>query len=365
MIWTSVGSINLTADWQYTAPISAGEYFRLRHANFPANGLYQVAQAQVNDDGSVDLYNGYNLEPSSQFDIVQFKQPGCFSNPQRIAIRKVNLLPNLETQMRRFLIPGVFQNQSFSSSLGQLSQWSVIIESSDFVESDLSSAIVTVEQNVQAAIAQVTAIKTELAATKVELDATKTELDSVASGRATSSSASSDKQLTYVSDGDANGLFYWMGTNYGGQAWVNPTSTGKLTITSNGAAGDPESALVDRQGSNFYLQSSPSNYVIFTLERGKSLILNGYIISTRNVANAYLRSWKWDGKSADGSWTTIDLQTNNNAMNAPSQSLYVPVPNQVLDYNSFRLTLTGTDSSGGYYLCLGEVELYGILKIQG
>lgn len=360
MTWTPVSSINLTSDWQYTSPIRSGEYFRLKHTNFPRNGLYQVAQAEWNGDNTVNLYNGYTLEAAAEYDIVQLLQPGCFAGPQRIAIRKLDVLPGLETQMRRFLIGGVFQRQSFSDSSGQRSQWSVAIEVSSFIDNDLGQAIAIVDQDVQSSIAGATTIKTEL-------DAAKLELDQINQRGSTSSPTSNGKQLTYASDGDANGLLYWLGTKNGAQIWTNPIDSGVVVARANTLTSPTGlNGLVDRQPSDIYSDNVQGNY--YSLDLGTSNQFTPNYISIRNrsaVASRQLVNWQLQGLYSSGMWDVLLDVTNNVSFNAVNQWLSLPITGITKNYQVLRFFQTGPNSNGDYFMCLGEIELYGKLTTKG
>ena len=170
------------------------------------------------------------------------------------------------------------------------------------------------------------------------------------------SPTSTTKQLTFSSSGDANGLAYFLGTNKGVATWQNPSSNGlNLTASSTGAGSLP--TLTDRQPSEFYTGSETNAWVKIGLAAG-ALRCNYYSLRNRNGNDHYLRNWKLQGSNDDAVWTDLNTQTNNTTLNSPSQWLSLPVTSTVA-YKFFRILQTNVNSSNYYYLCLGELELYG------
>ncbi|MEH1849285.1 MAG: discoidin domain-containing protein [Nostoc sp.] len=163
--------------------------------------------------------------------------------------------------------------------------------------------------------------------------------------------------LTYASDGDSNGLFYYLGTGKGATTWSNPASVSVLVSSSSAGYGDP-SILINTQADRFWTGDAANSWVMFQFA-GK-LTCNYYSIKSRsNDSGHYPRTWKLQGSNDSISWTDVDTQTNNETLVNASQWLSIPVTSTV-GYSSFRLIQVGANSSGYGYLCLDEVELYGL-----
>jgi hypothetical protein len=167
---------------------------------------------------------------------------------------------------------------------------------------------------------------------------------------------STTKQLTFSSSGDTNGLAYFLGTNKGVAAWQNPHNNGLVMSASATEVGTVNS-LVDRQASEFYSPNSTGNWVKLTISSG-TLKCNYYSIRNRSNTDHYLRNWKLQGSNDDSTWTDLNVQTNNTTLASASQWLSLPVTSTTA-YKYFRLLMTGVNSANYYYLCLGELELYG------
>ena len=163
--------------------------------------------------------------------------------------------------------------------------------------------------------------------------------------------------LTYISNGDTNGLFYYLGTNKNTVAWSNPSGN-KITIAASSIAAGSVGILTDRAPSEFYTASNANSWVEFNIYPSQ-LKCSGYSLRNRSNADHYLRNWQLQGSIDDGvTWSILDNQVNNTTLNTPSQWLYLPVTSSV-SYSKFRIYETGLNSSNTYYICLGEVELYG------
>ncbi|MEH2322051.1 MAG: hypothetical protein V7K32_00310 [Nostoc sp.] len=170
-------------------------------------------------------------------------------------------------------------------------------------------------------------------------------------------SSNNRHSLNFVSNGDASGLFYYLGTNKGTSNWINPAGTSVNVTASSTEAGNPTS-LIDRQGSEWFSHPIANSWVSFAITSGK-LLCNYYSIRSRATnTDYYPRNWKLQGSNDGATWIDLDIQVNNETLNAVSQWLSLPVSSNT-SYSNFRIIQNGLDSSNADYFCLGEFELYG------
>lgn len=165
------------------------------------------------------------------------------------------------------------------------------------------------------------------------------------------------KALTYASDGDTNGMCYWLGTNKGTTEWSNPNN--KLLILSASSIGvGTLDSLVDRADSQFYTNSDePIAWIEINFQSNK-INPTHYSIKTRNQSSGhYPRTWKLQGRKSDAMLIDLDVQANNTTLNANNQWLTLPVSSNDY-YQKLRIELS-LNSSGFRYLVLGEIEFYG------
>jgi E3 ubiquitin-protein ligase HECTD1 len=172
--------------------------------------------------------------------------------------------------------------------------------------------------------------------------------------------------LTYASNGDTNGLFYYLGTNGGTEAWSNPYSANRINITQSSiynSSTQPPSNLVDRTGNSISTTNIENSWVVIDLKT-KKLKCNYYTVRGRgDDTTLFPRNWRLDASNDQQTWITLDTKTNQTGLN---QNVYLsfPIANPGENYQYFRFMQTGFNSYGaamyGYYLVLGEMELYGI-----
>ena len=177
--------------------------------------------------------------------------------------------------------------------------------------------------------------------------------------------------LTYASDGDANGLFYFLGTNLGTTAFSNPAGGALLSVlassTDNGNAG----MLSDRVGSNFYTSAAPNQWVAWDLGTGHTMAITQYTIRNRNFDTNHLpRNWVLEGTNAvatfdvagldAATWTAIDGRTNDATLTATNQYYTLTINGSGSAYRYLRFRQNGPNSLGSGYLTIGEFETYGV-----
>lgn len=138
MTWSTVDSLPISLNWEYTDPVQ-GDYFRIRHTGFPTSGSCSIAQAELKDDGTLELFGCQELKPHPEAETFILKKPGTFKN-RRIAFKRIPTPINFESELRR-----VFRNALLEPDAQLIaprrSSWQVEIEVSDYVEPVTSSSI--------------------------------------------------------------------------------------------------------------------------------------------------------------------------------------------------------------------------------
>lgn len=185
---------------------------------------------------------------------------------------------------------------------------------------------------------------------------------------------SPDVPLTWVSNGDANGVFYYIGTAFGSVSWSNPQPSAEIRVfLYQNPSSLTNASITNRTSDSGYIGGgSLPNYIAFDLgNNNRKLLLTDYSVQNYNQDNRYLRNWKLQGTSTVGSWdhtgingaswTDLDVRSGDTTMNggASSWGHYTIGSPGSTRYRYFRLLQTGGDSLGGNYLCVSEVELYG------
>src|SRR6266850_1761129 len=108
----------------------------------------------------------------------------------------------------------------------------------------------------------------------------------------------SPQTFTWVSNGDTNDVFYFLGRNFGTASWTNPHTAGRCTwIRSSDPGGDAAiSAMCDRAQS--YLTTGNSSGEWFAVDMGstRTLVVSDY--SLQNGAADGInapKNWKLQG----------------------------------------------------------------------
>lgn len=171
--------------------------------------------------------------------------------------------------------------------------------------------------------------------------------------------------LTYVSNGDTNGLVYYLGTNNLTTTFSNPHPS-KLSISasSNLSGGTSVPDILSRLvGGNLYYSANVVNESITVTLVNNTINLTHYSIRTRNDQNNnQLRSWKLQGSNNNSTYVDLDIKTNNTTIVGINTWHTFPIPSSTF-YKYIKLINTGVDSSGSnFFLCIGGLEFYGQLS---
>ena len=164
----------------------------------------------------------------------------------------------------------------------------------------------------------------------------------------------------YQSNGDTNGVFYAIGTNFGRESWTNPHTSGRIVVTARNLANGSVEMAVDRAASNLLNSSSPSdNWFSFDLGAGRSLQLTQYSYRARNDSADLPTGWDLQGSNDGSAWTAIETRTGLSFTASSWQTFTLATQSD--PYRYFRLARHGADADGANYFGLGELELYGDL----
>ena len=170
--------------------------------------------------------------------------------------------------------------------------------------------------------------------------------------------------LSYASNGDSNGVFYYLGTNKNTQAFSNPATSGAVVMSASSSYPGSylPSNLTDRATTIFHSNSAANSWWKVDLLTAQ-LRCNYYSLRSRSDEDTqHLRSWKLRGSHDDSTWLDLDVQTNNTTLNSAGQWLSIPATGSTQFFRYLQIYMTGVNSSGGNFLVATEWELYGTLK---
>lgn len=165
----------------------------------------------------------------------------------------------------------------------------------------------------------------------------------------------------WSSNGDTNGLVYFIGTSNLSVSFANPITSRKITtyvLTQYQNYGYYPYLTMERADANpWHSNGSGGDWIVYDLGQYR-LKPNNYTIKGRADYNGlFPYTWVFEGSNDMTSWTTLDSRTADTSIGqntwgkfSASASVY---------YRYLRIRATGTDSSFTSYLTLGEVEFYG------
>lgn len=186
------------------------------------------------------------------------------------------------------------------------------------------------------------------------------EISVVGSGGNGSDNGNPSVDLFYDSDGDTNGVFYYLGTNEGvSGTYTNPYNVNLIAFEyKNSPFGEPNQLSDRAQTSSNALFSadSPEEYVIIDLTN-KELQLNYY--SLQKAQNLFFLDWSFQGSVDKISWDILDTQSSTSSTSYAWESNPVSTSNY---YRYFKMQMIGANSQGSNTLCISEIELYGKLR---
>jgi hypothetical protein len=177
---------------------------------------------------------------------------------------------------------------------------------------------------------------------------------------------------TFVSNGDTNGVFYFLGTGLGQNVWANPaTSSQIVAVRSSNWSSSTVNQVFDRSATSTSSGNVANSWIFVDLGVNRSLIPNRY--SLRHYSEGdweKIRNWKLQGTNSvagtsnaqieAATWTDLDVRSNDTTINGiAAWGDFVPNQSNTTAFRYLRLIQTGLNSSGANFLAITEWEVYG------
>lgn len=161
--------------------------------------------------------------------------------------------------------------------------------------------------------------------------------------------------LTYSSNGDDNGAFYFFGSENKTQSWTNPHIKGSIVVTVSSQLYPTlgVDSIVDRQPSDFHTNNQANPWVTFDLKT-YTLTLNRWSFRARVAGNVYIPSRFIISGSNNG--TTFTQLADQSFSVGQNNWITLEVSGITVGYRYIRFTVPATT-----YFTIGEFELYGEL----
>jgi hypothetical protein len=188
--------------------------------------------------------------------------------------------------------------------------------------------------------------------------------------------------LVRAADGETNGLFYWLGTNRGAQAWSNPAGAGGPVVVSVSSSNPYDfngpwvvpSEVSGRNGRGAHEEwastQTPGQWIKWDLGATHRMVVTEYALMryadfspTQQVAH-----WKLQGSNNNIDWTDLDARDVTDQDPADTWRrlvLAAPDPGTGTGWRYLRLLSTGPNTGGADQFVLSEAEFYGTLRAVG
>ena len=170
----------------------------------------------------------------------------------------------------------------------------------------------------------------------------------------------------YESDFDTNGMLYWLGTNGGTTAYVNPHTAGRVVVTPSSIFTGHTSEFIGHvpplgHGGQCYTESLEGSSVAVQLPL--AVIVTRYTFRHGNNNPACtLRNWNFEGSNDGVEWVVLRQHVNDRALPQLTHSTASwDVDSNGRAFSHYRIHQTGINSPGIHNLLMGGLELYGSL----
>lgn len=183
----------------------------------------------------------------------------------------------------------------------------------------------------------------------------------------------SPQTFTWVSNGDANGVCYFLGRNFNTIPWENPDTAGRVVVTRSSSLNGTDGDLVNRAAEYNTTDNNLLEWIAIDLGVGDLMVVSDYSLQNGNdgvSSTLAIRNWKLQGSNDvatndvtgidAATWVDIDTRTSDTSM-GPNQGDWI---HKILGatpagYRWLRVLNTGVNSSGLNFLQLCEFEFYG------
>jgi hypothetical protein len=164
---------------------------------------------------------------------------------------------------------------------------------------------------------------------------------------------------------DQAGVLNHIGTAGGTRAWVNPCSSGDVSVAWSSVENGWQEQFVskwDWQAEESYTLDQPNSWMRVDLGATRSLAVRHYALRHECHGDCALRNWELQGaNAADGPWTTLRRHDNDASIDLKGGFVAAWPVEGVAPFRFFRIHQHGRNSSDYDYLSCAGIELYGVL----
>ena len=173
--------------------------------------------------------------------------------------------------------------------------------------------------------------------------------------------ALTDPEFKYERDLDENGLLFYLGTDGGKRAWINPMQAGRATVTASSQSCGQPLMVVGREPATCYSNNVANSWFAIDLGAGTLVRPNYYTLRHSHGNSNALRNWRLEGSEDGTTWHTLRVHVNDAALPSdPSSPATASWPLATERFvRHLRVFQSGPNADGQHYLMLGGFEVYG------
>ena len=183
--------------------------------------------------------------------------------------------------------------------------------------------------------------------------------------------------LTYESENDLKGVFFFIGTKGYTCTYINPSLINEVSVYASSIGNGNACDLVGRNVINLRTKNEPNSYFVIDLGKSRYLCPTSYSIRNRNSSTQVMVNWVLEGSNDMIDFEVID-QRNFGVQGAYKYNVEkirekLSLPGNIsnwkiaqdikdkysLGFKYFRIRQIGKNLSGSNILSLSGLELYG------
>eukprot|EP00477_Mikrocytos_mackini_P000914 GAHX01000981.1.p1 GENE.GAHX01000981.1~~GAHX01000981.1.p1 ORF type:complete len:1095 (-),score=208.74 GAHX01000981.1:1507-4791(-) len=169
-------------------------------------------------------------------------------------------------------------------------------------------------------------------------------------------------ECAYQNDLDTNGLISYIGKTSVG--FRNPVILGKVGVESSALYQEspPALALLNRELVPFSTDFTSDAYVSFDFSPYYIRINNYTLVHYTSYDKEAVRYWEFQAfDETAGIWKVLKKHDNDKSLKHRGASKTWQITTSLFA-SKFRILMTGPNSNKNWYLCLGMIEFYGLVK---
>lgn len=172
------------------------------------------------------------------------------------------------------------------------------------------------------------------------------------------------KNCVFEEPGDNNGLFYWLLTDYGGQAWTL-TDIPTIAFSWSGAPFEEQhndrTVLYSKDIGTFAISNAEFNYIALDFTFPQKFSPSGLLLRSPHVEQyGFLRNYViFMQEEGYEDYILYSNVQDSNQLVGVNSFIYISVPSNTRKLSRLFIQQTGVNSIGTHSFALGGIELYG------